>query len=50
MIEHEHPEIVVEDPDENERIFTAKAKAYNLELLKEKEQIVPPCVMYQREG
>jgi hypothetical protein len=38
-----------EEADENERVFIEKAKAWHLELLKEKEQIVPPCVMYERQ-
>lgn len=39
----EHP------ADKLEREFTEKCKALHLELLKAKEQIVPPCVMYERQ-
>ena len=39
-----------EDPDANERRFVRKCKKWHLELLKEREQFVPPCVMYERPG
>lgn len=37
-----------QNPDANERRFVRACKKWHLELLKEKEGIVPPCVMYER--
>lgn len=38
------------EADRNEREFVERCKTWHLELLKEKEQYVPPCVMYERPG
>ena len=38
----------LQNPDANERRFVRDCKRWHLELLKEKEQIVPKCVMYER--
>ena len=37
-----------QNPDQNERMFVIACKKWHVELLKAKEQIVPPCVMYER--
>jgi hypothetical protein len=37
-----------ENPDANERRFVRKAMRDLSELLAAREQIVPPCVMYER--
>ena len=52
MIEHEHPEIVLLNADSIEsehQEYKEKCKQARLELLAQKEQIVPPCVMYPRD-
>jgi len=51
MIEHEHPEIVLlnaDSPESDHQEYKEKCKQARLELL-QKEQIVPPCVMYPRD-